>query len=111
MIDLHCKTVRVRESWLKWFMFSYDFKTFQRITNQNFIVATPEDMRSPGKANWSNDVVDGENPNAPAWWPKPPRTAQFYYNKNYNTNYHMSYIYLWVDVPKNRIYVKSAEWD
>ena len=111
VIDLHCKTFRIRESWLKWFMFSYDLKTFQRITNQNFIAATPEDMQSPEKAFWSKDVVATEGSNEPSWWSKPLQTGQFYYKENFNANYHMSYIYIWIDAPKDRIYVKSVEWD
>jgi len=110
--DLHCKVIRVGDTQVRWFSFVYESNTFQKITNQNFRVGELEDLRTPWKARWSQDLVT-ENTNAPSWWPRSPRavgTAVFY-KEGQDTNFVASYIYLWTDWTKRRVYASSAGWD
>jgi len=110
--DIHCKVLHVGDTWAKWMRFDYETTAFQRITNQNFFTAPPEVLRNPWKALWSQDLQT-TNRNSPAWWPNPPlpEGTMVFYKEGQVTNFNRSYIYLWVDAPKSRIYVKSAAWE
>jgi len=113
VVGLRCKIVRVGDTLSKWFSFSYDAATLQRLTNHNFFAATPEDLRRWGEARWSQDYVFEKNPNAPPWWVKPrhPESVPVFFKEHQVNAPRSGYVYFWIDSPSSRVYGRSLAVD